>query len=192
MSWSEQLTSRYCCSSRKRFPGSAESFGYNTFEIVSRFADLHEAERFYLAAPVYADDEAQRDGLLARGVLREIYDKAKSADMALVSVGNVSDQNLMLALGVVDREVAALRAAGAVGDVLGNWLDAQGRPVDHPLNRRMVALSLDDLGRIPTVVLASGGNYKFEIIRAALRRRCINVLITDEKLAERLAEDREG
>jgi DNA-binding transcriptional regulator LsrR (DeoR family) len=76
--------------------------------------------------------------------------------------------------------------------VLGNWLDAQGRPVDHPLNRRMVALSLDDLARIPTVVLASGGGYKFEIIRAALRRRCANVLITDEKLAERLAEDREG
>ena len=166
--------------------------GENTFEIVSRFADLHDAERFYLAAPVYADDEAQRDSLLARGVLREITDKAKSADMALISVGNVSDQNLMLALGVVDREAAALRAAGAVGDVLGTWLDTEGRPVDHPLNRRMVALSLDDLARIPTVVLASGGSYKFGIIRAALRRRCANVLITDEKLAERLAEDPEG
>jgi len=166
--------------------------GQNTFEIVSRFADLHDADRFYFAAPVYADDEAQRDSLLARGVLCDIYDKAKSADMALISVGNVSDHNLMLALGVVDREAAALRTAGAVGDVLGTWLDAEGRPVDHPLNRRMVALSLDDLARIPTVVLASGGRYKFEIIRAALRRRCVNVLITDEKLAERLAEDPEG
>lgn len=166
--------------------------GQNTFEIVSRFADLHDADRFYFAAPVYADDEAQRDSLLGRGVLRDIYDKAKSADLALISVGNVSDHNLMLALGIVDREAAALRAAGAVGDVLGNWLDAAGRPVDHPLNRRTVALGLDDLARIPSVVLASGGSYKFEIIRAALRRRCINVLITDEALAERLAEDREG
>ncbi len=59
------------------------------------------------------DDEAQRDGLLAiRGVLREIYEGGEiAADMAPISVGNVSDQNLMLAL-----ESSTRGKSGVAGD----------------------------------------------------------------------------
>ena len=39
--------------------------------------------------------------------------------------------------GLVSRaELAGLRRAGAVGDVLCQFVDAAGRAVDHPLNRR--------------------------------------------------------
>jgi DNA-binding transcriptional regulator LsrR (DeoR family) len=65
-------------------------------------------------------------------------------------------------------QVKTLKAAGAVGDVIGHFLDADGNIVDHPLNRRTVAISLEDLRGIRKVVLVAGGRKKIDIMRAAL------------------------
>ena len=76
-----------------------------------------------------------------------------------------------------------LRLAGAVGDVMGQFFDRMGRPIEHPFNRRAIALPIDDLARIPTVVLVAGGNHKIAAIAAALTARLATVLISDEETA---------
>jgi DNA-binding transcriptional regulator LsrR (DeoR family) len=83
-------------------------------------------------------------------------------------------------------ELATLRAAGAVGDVLCQFVDAEGSVVDHPVNRRVVAVDLADLRRVPTIVIAAGGARKATAIRAALRATGARVLITDEAAARAL------
>lgn len=160
--------------------------GENTFEIAYRFADLFDAERYYLAAPVFASSEKTRDTILAEPELKFVYDKAKHVDLALLSVGDLSSRSLMVELTPVRDEVKSLQAAGAVGDILGHFLDKHGEPVDHSINRRVVALKLDDLRGIDRVVLASGGLNKARILRAVLRRKLVHVLIVDKTTAERL------
>jgi DNA-binding transcriptional regulator LsrR (DeoR family) len=56
------------------------------------------------------------------------------------------------------------------------------------LNLRAIALPLSELSRIPTVVLASGGQNKIPAIAAALRARFGSVIICDEDTA-RAARD---
>jgi DNA-binding transcriptional regulator LsrR (DeoR family) len=73
-----------------------------------------------------------------------------------------------------------------VGDVLCQFVDAEGRVVDHPVNRRVVAVALADLRRVPAIVLAAGGARKAIAIRAALRATGARVLITDEAAARAL------
>ena len=54
----------------------------------------------------------------------------------------------MFRQGLLPRSaLASLRAAGAVGDVLCHFIDAEGKVVDHPVNRRVVAVDLEDLRR---------------------------------------------
>lgn len=163
--------------------------GVNTFEIVSRFADLFDADRYYLAAPVFATTPASRDTIMAQDVLMDIYAQAKRVDLAFVSVGDLTDRSMMVRLTAVADEVAALREAGAVGDLLGHFLDAKGNLVDHSINQRVISLGLEDLRAIDTVVLASGGLYKLPILRGVLERRYVDVLIIDETTAARLTAD---
>lgn len=86
-------------------------------------------------------------------------------------------------------ERATLQAAGAVGDVLCRFIDADGNIIDHPVNERVVAVDPRDLHSARKLILASGGWQKYEVIRGAMRLMKPNVLVTDEVVAERLVAD---
>jgi len=108
---------------------------------------------------------------------------------ALVSCGDLGEGATLRREGLLGRaEIASLRRAGAVGDVLCQFVDAAGRPVDHPLNRRTVALPLADLAAVGTLVLASGGAGKAAALAAALAAVKVHVLVTDEAAARVLAD----
>jgi DNA-binding transcriptional regulator LsrR (DeoR family) len=161
----------------------------NTVEIASSLAGLFGGSYYYLAAPVFAPYEQYRDMILAEASVQDVLGKARQADLALLTVGDLSERSLMLELGLVNPEDArSLRAAGAVGDLLGRWLDRDGIEVNHPLNRRAISLDLEDLRKIGKVVLVSGGPYKAEIIRAVLLRNVVHELVIDENAAQQLLE----
>ncbi|WPO98028.1 sugar-binding transcriptional regulator [Pseudomonas sp. HR96] len=156
----------------------------NTVELASSLAGLFGGAYYYLAAPVFAPSEQYRDMILAEPSVQSVLARARQADLALLTVGDLSERSLMLELGLVNAEDAqSLRAAGAVGDLLGRWLDRDGEEVDHPFNRRAISLELTDLARIAKVVLVSGGPYKTEIIGAVLKRGVVHELVIDEVAA---------
>jgi DNA-binding transcriptional regulator LsrR (DeoR family) len=70
--------------------------------------------------------------------------------------------------------------------VLCHFLDANGRVVDHPVSRRVISVGLDDLRRVPRIVIAAGGRRKVAAIGAALKAMAAKVLITDEAAARGL------
>jgi DNA-binding transcriptional regulator LsrR (DeoR family) len=87
---------------------------------------------------------------------------------------------------VTETEIAELVAAGAVGNFLGYFYDAQGRVVDHPVNARVIGLSPDEARRIPTRVMISGGPDKVRMLGVMLSRGWVTGLVTDEASAEAL------
>lgn len=159
----------------------------NMYETASRVAETLGAQCYYLAAPAYASSAALRDMLLDQAGLREVLERARRADIAVVSVGSLGPESTNRQIGLLEPEdLAGLEAEGAVGDLLCTFLDAEGRAIDHPLNRRAVGLPVEDLKRLPTRALASGGPEKVPVIRAALMGGYVNTLITDERTAEAL------
>ena len=158
--------------------------GFNTVEISHSFAALFGGHYYFLAAPLYGNSEESRDMILAQDSIRDVYQKAQTVDLALMTAGDLTHRSLMLQLGLISEENGkALRAAGAVGDVLGYYLNKDGEQVDHPLNRRAVSLSLEDLRKIKKVIFVAGGWYKADIIRAVLLRKLAHVLVVDEVAA---------
>lgn len=161
----------------------------NTVEIASSLATLFGGSYYYLAAPLFAPSEAYRRMILEEPSVQNVLGKAQHADVALLTVGDLSERSLMLELGLVNPEDAhSLRATGAVGDLLGHWLDRDGIEVNHPLNRRAISLNPEDLRKIKKVVLVSGGPYKAEIIRAVLLRNVVHELVIDESAALELLD----
>ncbi|HYS66162.1 MAG TPA: sugar-binding transcriptional regulator [Paraburkholderia sp.] len=161
----------------------------NTFDIVSDFANLCQADGFLFPVPIYVSSQTVRDMLLREDAVRETYERARQSDLALLTCGDLTE-SLVVTYGITDpEEVRTLEKAGAVGDMLGHFMDVDGEAIDHPLNRRTVAVTLDDLRKIRRVILVSGGAKKFAVTRAALRGRYPSVLVTDEDTARRLCDE---
>ena len=161
----------------------------NTYETASRLAEALGAQCYYLAAPTFASRPELRDMLLDQTGVRDACERARAAQLVLVSVGSLAPGSTNRHLGLItDAEVAELEACGAVGDLLGHFLDRDGGIVDHPLNRRVVGLAPGDLARTPVCLLASGGEDKVPVLAGALRAGYANCLLTDERTAASLVE----
>lgn len=79
-----------------------------------------------------------------------------------------------------------LKAKGAVGDISCRYFDFSGEPVITDFDRRVISLSLDDLPRIKPVIAVAGGEDKVAAVLGALRTRCLDILITDERTGQRM------
>ena len=164
--------------------GLTQSSLVNPHETASHLADIVGAQCYNVAAPALTDSEATRDILLQQSMVRAVFERAAKVDLALLSVGELKSPNTMIEVGLISKtEAVSLMKAGAVGDICGHWIDNKGEIVDHPINRRAVALPLDRLKKISNIVLASGGRNKIPVLRGALQAGFVNVLVTDEQTA---------
>jgi DNA-binding transcriptional regulator LsrR (DeoR family) len=159
----------------------------NPAEFAWQFARIFLADCYLLAAPALVDSPATRRTLIERCGLREVYDFANSLDAVVVSVGSmIPDATTHLFGGISTADQAALRERGAVGDMLFNFFDIEGRLIDHPLNDRAMSIPIPTIAATPKRVLVSGGPDKVETIIGALKLVRPTVLITDEVTAEAL------
>jgi DNA-binding transcriptional regulator LsrR (DeoR family) len=159
----------------------------NSFEITTRLAALLGAQHSFFTAPLYAGSRESRDTIMELDVFRALLARLRAVDALAMAAGDLSQRSLLMRDGLPqDTTIAELIARGGVGDVLGTVIDAQGRPIDHPINERVIGLGLSDLGRIPNVILAAGGAHKVAVIAALLGLGCVDTFVTDEMTARTL------
>jgi len=158
----------------------------NTFEVSTELAKTLGADCYYVTAPIYCPSIESREILLTHSGVNEVMERARKSDLAIVSCGDLSHKTALTAMSSVGERLPDLKKSGAVGEILGTFLDKHGLPVDHILNQRVIAMPPADLKMIPNSILISGGLYKADIIQAILRAGYVNGLVTDEAVAQRL------
>ncbi len=160
---------------------------FNPFEVVQALAQATGGEGYFLPVPFIADTPDDRNVLMAQRAVARPMDLAKRADVALLSVGELTESSLLRQQGMISREeLQELRNAGAVGDTNGLFFDRDGRPVEHNLKHRTIGTGVEDLAKMRTVLL-SGGLQKVAATEAILRGRFVRGLIIDGDGALRLA-----
>ncbi len=158
--------------------------GIHANDLARDLAQAHGGQVHLLHAPAMVGSPEVLDALRSDPRIREVLELARGVDVALVGIGALVPSSTLVQSGYVSRaELAALRAQGAVGDVCTRPYDAHGEPVDAALQRRILAVTLEDLRRIPTVIGVAGGLEKAEAIRGALRGKLVDVLVTDHLAA---------
>lgn len=169
--------------------GIAAARRFNPAEFAWQFAELFQGEGFLIPAPAVVDSPQTKHALLERCGLAAIFEMADKLDMALVSVGGISTLTTSYRTGYLsEADRRSLIEAGAVGDVLYNFIDETGNLVDHEVNQRAISVSLDRLRRTPERVLISGGREKLVALAASIRTLAPTTLITDEQSARWLAD----
>lgn len=161
---------------------------FNPFDVVQALAHATGGAGYFLPVPFIADSEADRDLLLAQRAVHRPLALARQADLALISVGELTEASLLRRQGMLTAaEMAELRASGAVGDTNGLFFDAAGKAVDHPLGRRCISVGLEALRRTETVLLSAGPG-KIAATAALLRSGAVRGLVIDGDSAVALAE----
>jgi DNA-binding transcriptional regulator LsrR (DeoR family) len=153
----------------------------NPNEICRALAERSGGRAESLFAPAYVESAEVRDSLHQQEAVAHVLRTGAAADMALVGIGGIDDNCTMVRSGCLGLdEIAWLREQGAVGDVLGNYVDIDGGLISSPHSSRLIGLSPDDLRGIGNVVAVVSGAEKPRAILGVLRSGIINVLITDE------------
>lgn len=165
--------------------GMTKGSDINTFEVTTRLADLCGAQHSYFTAPLYAGSKESRDTLMGLDVFRAVLEKIRHVDAVTMAAGDTSSESILVNDGLPgDIAIEELIEAGAVGDILGQFLDAEGRLVDHPINDRVIGVGLNELFEMNSVILTAGGAHKVPILTAALGTGAIDAFISDEGTAE--------
>ena len=128
-------------------------------------------------------------GLREEPTIQQVLKQACEVEHALVGVGTPTADATIVHMGYLNADDArGLRERGVVGDILGQFFDADGNVVDLPIHDRRIGIDLADLARIPKVVGVAGGLHKAEAILGALHGGFLDVLVTNELAAIRLLE----
>jgi DNA-binding transcriptional regulator LsrR (DeoR family) len=167
--------------------GVVRAEGTNPLEYSWRVASQFGGQCFLFIAPAFVDSPSTKARLIEKCGLDDLFRLSASLDLAVVSVGDIGAQSSSQAASMIaPAEIRELVELGCVGDLLCNFLDAEGRSVPHPLNKRVMSVDLEDLRKAAHVVLACGGAHRAPAIRAAIRRAGCNTLVTDEGAARAL------
>lgn len=161
----------------------------NPSAVAWRLADFYGTDLYQITAPVFVPEPEMAHALWQLKDFRELSVRARDVDIALLSVGNVSEDASIFRRGILDfSDMSSLRKAGAVGDVLCHFVDGDGEIVDHPVNQRLMAIPPTTIRDVPKVIISSGGRSKARIIRAGVAATKASVLITDVSAAEAILE----
>lgn len=140
-----------------------------------------------LNSPVFFSDRKTRDAFLALPQIRSVYRRLAEADVALVGVGTLNNSVFAARGALSPRDMDALAACGAVGEICGRFYDKNGRECDSPWRDRVVSIGLEQLRRIPQVIGIVGGGDRSAAIAAAARGNLLKALVADENSSQCLA-----
>ncbi len=153
---------------------------YDAVELGRRLAKAANGTFLTLNTPAILPDAETCGRFLGLEQIRTVMACLAKADIAFVGVGTLENSVFVERKALGLREIETLRAAGAVGEMLGRFFDARGNECASPLRDRVVSLGLDELRRVPNVVAVVSGADRSEAIQAAIRGGLVKALVIDE------------
>lgn len=166
--------------------GLHRNLAANPFDVIHRLAERTGAPSYLMPVPLVTDSEEDRAMLISQSIVRDAMALASKAELLLVGVGETGEKAFIRNNGLIAAQTMKdLQQAGAVGEILGHFVDAQGKLVATPLTRRLMSVPFESL-RGKKVVAVGGGMQKVRAMAAVLASGVLTGLIIDERAAAAL------
>ncbi|MEI2386218.1 sugar-binding transcriptional regulator [Breoghania sp. JC706] len=160
----------------------------NPYDVVQLLSERSGGEGYYLPVPYLATTATEKDMFLKQPSVQELLARARRSDTFVVGIGSIGDDGHLRRMNLISREEqSALQKVGAVGDLMGRFIDIDGAAVPAALSEQAVGLGFEDV-RGARVLALSGGVSKTAATLSALRTGVITDLVIDEALAKSLAD----
>jgi DNA-binding transcriptional regulator LsrR (DeoR family) len=134
-------------------------------------------------APLVVDDAAVAAALRRQPGIRDTLQLAGTLDVSVIAVGAWRAGCSTVWEAVPPSVRRAGTRAGAVAEVIGRLLDAEGAPVGSPLDDLVIGTSLPQLSRAAVRVAVVSGPQRAPAVVAAVRAGLITTLVTTADVA---------
>jgi DNA-binding transcriptional regulator LsrR (DeoR family) len=154
--------------------------------LASELAARLGGRAYQLHAPIFVDSPEEKRALLNVRQIREVLERARAADIALVGVGGVvpGTSSFYDLLSSSDSERDRISQDHAArGELFGHVFDEHGLACAPNLSDRLIGVDIDDVRRVPFSIGVAAGSHKVEPIRGVLRGGYLKTLVTDEPTA---------
>lgn len=156
-------------------------------DVLMSFAMKAQATAITLPAPAIVSSEQLAEALSSDKTISQTLEKARDVDVAIFSFGALRNNSVLVESGCLDHQyVSRLRGRGAVGDLLGHFVNGAGEVVDDALEKRTIGLKLRELLSVPMRVAVATASGKALIALAALRGGYVTHLVTSENVAKQI------
>lgn len=157
-------------------------------DLIRKLATAYGGNYYYLHAPLYIEDDNAQKALMNQPAIMETISLAKKSDVILTGIGSLSNniKNHLWNKYLEKKDFKKIKAMGAVGHICAHFYDINGNIIPTSKHNKILGIDLNDLHQIETVVGIAGGESKFEAILGALRGNYLNILVTDDSIAQRL------
>jgi DNA-binding transcriptional regulator LsrR (DeoR family) len=145
------------------------------------------AVTFY--APLAVADAATADSLRAQSGIAEALAEHEHLTKAVVSIGAWTSGESTALDSLEPSDARELEAAGAVAEITGVLLGADGRQVPG-LADRVIGITAEQLRRTPDVIAMATGDAgaRAAAVAAVLRSGLVSAVVTHAELARRVLE----
>ena len=172
--------------------GAKDGMDVQGNDIARKFADKFGGKYLQFLSPAMFSDKRILETFLQEKSVNFIFDEFKIIDVAVVGIGvpTGDDHTLVKAGYSTQKELKALAAEGAVGDITLQFFDKEGNTDKfHNFNDRVAAISMDVFRKIPLRIGIASGEKKVEAVKGAVNGGLINILITNVECAKKLISD---
>ena len=158
-----------------------------SLELAKQLAELTGGTCHMLHAPAITGSAEARDAITLERSISQVLDLARTIDLAVVGFDALwRHTSLVQVEGLGPQELSALDRAKAVGECCFHFYGITGETALPELDRRTIAIELDELKDVPNVVGVATGLDTTEAILGGLNLGVLDVLITDEISAEKI------
>jgi DNA-binding transcriptional regulator LsrR (DeoR family) len=161
-------------------------------DLTRTLADRLGGQAHRIHAPAFVESSALRETLEALPEVAATIARFDALQIAVLGIGafkttdHAARSSLVRSGALPPAELERLARLGAVGDLLVHPFTADGSFVAADLAARAIAISIDQLRRVPSVVAVAAGATKVEAIAGALATGVVGVLVTDAPTARGL------
>jgi DNA-binding transcriptional regulator LsrR (DeoR family) len=162
-------------------------------ETVSRVAAIGGGDAYPIYGPLVLPDRRTTEILRRQPGIAETFGQFRNLTKAVVSIGAWAPGESTVYDSVAPAERDAIAKRGAVAEVAARLFAGEGNALSTGLAHHVLAVSIEELKRVPEVIALGYTAPKAAAIDAVLRSGMVTTLITDTAAAEpalKLAERR--
>lgn len=157
----------------------------NSVELVRRVASIARGPAFPIYAPLVLSDATSARGLRTQPQVADAMRRYRDLTKAIVAIGSWDPPESLVRDSLTKAEATSLRKRGVRAETCARLLDDDGMPVTD-LDDRVIAISAEQLRKVPEVVAVACGTRKAQAIHAVLTAGVVTALVTDTDVARAL------
>ncbi|WP_158212267.1 sugar-binding transcriptional regulator [Natranaerobius trueperi] len=161
----------------------------DTFNPIITLAKKINGSPCFLPAPSIVNSIELKNVFLQEEKIKETLELGNKAEIAIYSIGLPNEYSVLIEAGYFTKsQMQELREQGAVGDICSRYFTIEGEIFNKDLDERTIGIDIKSLKNKEYSIGIAGGEERAPGILGALRGGFTNVLITDEKAAQKVLE----